>query len=222
MKLAIFDFDGTLLMKDTLPCLGREWRRQNRSLSRFLKVYVSIAPWLLAYKAKTVSRERMKYEAVNRFIHIFKDMLRDEVNEFFAQAYGNIRACFNPLVLEEIKTARKEGFHLVLLSGAFHELLHMVRHDLHFDSVIAAPLPFKDNYFDHTQEMELIDGKTKVILLQKFFSTAEVDWKRSRSFGDSYSDHYVMEMVGEPVAVNPDPDLLRLARERNWRIINNS
>ena len=37
-------------------------------------------------------------------------------------------------------------------------------------------------------------------------------------YSDSISDLPLLELVGEPVAVNPDPRLRRVAERRRWRI----
>jgi len=38
-------------------------------------------------------------------------------------------------------------------------------------------------------------------------------------YTDSFSDVPVLEAVGQPVAVNPDPRLRRRANKRGWRIV---
>jgi HAD superfamily hydrolase (TIGR01490 family) len=37
-------------------------------------------------------------------------------------------------------------------------------------------------------------------------------------YSDSYSDHWLMEIVGHPVAINPDRRLAKLAKKHNWQI----
>jgi phosphoserine phosphatase len=37
-------------------------------------------------------------------------------------------------------------------------------------------------------------------------------------FTDSFNDLSLLEIVGEPVAVNPDYRLRKIARARNWKI----
>ena len=219
MKLAIFDFDGTLLMKDTLPCLGKEWNRQKRSKTRYIITLLSIIPVLLLYKVKLISREKMKGLAFKRFNRLFIKMTHQEIEEFFRQAYPQLYNMFNKNVLEEIEAARKQGFHCVLLSGAYADLLKIVSKELGIDTVIAAELAYKEGVFNYRGEIPFIDGRTKRSLLLKAFSSKEVDWEASRAFGDSYADIWVMEMVGERVAVNPDPELLTYAQTNSWRVV---
>lgn len=220
MKLAIFDFDGTLLMKDTLPTLGREWLRQNKSLFTYIKIYAAIIPFLIFYKLKIMSRETMKKAAMDRFDKLFTNMGKEDIEDFFQKAYPYVRQHFNPQVIEEIKKAKLEGYHLVLLSGAYANLLNLVAQEFAVDTVIAVEITYKNNIFDHEREVPFIDGQSKLALLKQRFANEEIDWQSSCSYGDSYSDLAVMAIVGQPVAVNPDKGLYSYVQENNWRVIN--
>jgi len=46
-----------------------------------------------------------------------------------------------------------------------------------------------------------------------------VDLALSHFYSDSMSDVLLLEMVGHPVVVNPDPRLRKHAEERNWPIV---
>lgn len=221
MKLAIFDFDGTLLTNDTLPSLGREWLRQKRSRIRYYTVLLSVVPVFLKYKAGLVSRETMKGRAFKRFNRIFTGMSRPAIEEFFRQAYPHLSKLFNTAVLDEIRLAREQGFHCVLLSGAYIELLRIVSEDLGIDTVLGARLAYKDEIFDQRGETRFVDGVTKRLLLLEAFAGQSVDWELSRAFGDSFADICIIETVGERVAVNPDFELLEHAQKNQWRIVCN-
>lgn len=218
MKLAIFDFDGTLLTKDTLPSLGKEWIRQKRSRTRYFLVYLSILPVLVCYKMHLINRETMKNLAFDKFNYIYNGMTKAEINSFFQNAYPNLKKLFNNVVLEEIESAHKQGFHCVLLSGSYANLLTVVAEDLGIDTVIGAELAFRHDTFDQRGDTPFINGKKKVALLQKTFAGINVDWEGSKCFADSVADIELMQLVGEPVAVNPDPGLLSYAIDNHWII----
>jgi phosphoserine phosphatase len=48
----------------------------------------------------------------------------------------------------------------------------------------------------------------------------EVDWPASYAYADSIHDLSFLELAGHPVAVHPDRQLARIARQRGWGIIN--
>jgi hypothetical protein len=45
-----------------------------------------------------------------------------------------------------------------------------------------------------------------------------IDLSRSFAYSDSITDRPMLELVGQPVAVNPDRELRRLAQQRGWKI----
>lgn len=218
MNLAIFDFDGTLLAADTVPAMSKEWIRQKKSKSTIIFLYVSIIPTFIKYKLGLISREAFKNIAFDKFNLIWRGMTQAEVNEFLHKAYPSLKASFDSLVLKEIETAQQQNFHCVLLSGSYTELLRIVGNDLGFDTVIGAELAFRDGLF-YPQGVPFIDGKKKVTLLLEVFDDKNIDWEGSRCFADSIADIGVMQLVGEPVAVNPDPGLLSFALNNQWKII---
>ncbi len=219
MKLAIFDFDGTLLMKDTLPFLGQEWLRQGKSKFVYVKTYFLCSPYLVLYKLGLIPREKMKIKILAQFHGLFKNMTRDSVNQFFRQSYPAMRNYFNPKVIEELHRAQHQGYHCVILSGAYAEMLNVVAEQLGFDTVIAVDIHYKNGKVDLHKPLSVIDGQTKLMLLQHVFQGEKINWRMSRSYGDSYSDIPVMEIVGEPVAVNPDPGLISHVQKNGWRTI---
>lgn len=219
MNLAIYDFDGTLLMRDTLPMLGKEWLRQKRSRTRYFLTFFSMIPAVFQYKLGLINREKFKNLVFDKFNRIFQGMTRAEINEFFQSAYPHLKEVFNATVLKEIKTARQQDFHCVLLSGSYADLLRIVARDLGIDTVIGAELAFRDGLFDDRGEIPFINGKEKVALLQETFTGKAVNWDRSKCFADSVADIELMQLVGEPVAVNPDPGLRSYAVDNQWKII---
>jgi HAD superfamily hydrolase (TIGR01490 family) len=58
----------------------------------------------------------------------------------------------------------------------------------------------------------------KVVWAERFAAEHDADLAASHFYTDSISDLPLLERVGHPVAVNPDPRLRRLARSRGWRI----
>ncbi|HSR29947.1 MAG TPA: HAD family hydrolase [Anaerolineae bacterium] len=61
-------------------------------------------------------------------------------------------------------------------------------------------------------------GPGKVVWAERFAKEHGVDLSVSTFYTDSVSDLPLLERVGFPVAVNPDPRLRRLARRRGWPI----
>lgn len=61
-------------------------------------------------------------------------------------------------------------------------------------------------------------GEGKLIWARRLAAARMIDLSACTFYTDSYSDRALLEAVGRPVAVNPDPKLLALARSRGWQI----
>jgi phosphoserine phosphatase len=62
-------------------------------------------------------------------------------------------------------------------------------------------------------------GEGKVVAMQRFSVEHEIDLAESWAYSDSASDLPMLRAVGNPVAVNPDPELARIAAEGGWRVL---
>jgi HAD superfamily hydrolase (TIGR01490 family) len=73
----------------------------------------------------------------------------------------------------------------------------------------------------YTGELEgpFIYGPGKAQAIEKLAADRGYDLNLSYAYSDSVSDLPMMEIVGHPVAVNPDSELDSLAHERGWPIV---
>lgn len=222
MKLAIFDFDGTLFPKDTLPFLLTQWKQLKCSRLTIYKTYLSFIPLFFQYKLgffTKLSREQMKIQAVRKFNTIFDGMTKEELNDFFLSCSQKIVGLLNKTVVQEVKRAQEEGFHTVLLSGTYSGLLQSIAQKVGFDTSIGSQMYFSNGLFNSKKEPEIVIGELKLKKIYEHFSEEQVDWKSSRAYADGYSDLDLLYVVGQPIAVNPDAELKVVAMKNNWRII---
>jgi len=222
MKLAIFDFDGTLVPKDSLPFVLEQWKKQKHSKAKYYKAYFSMIFLYLRYKSGMtfgMTKEAMRILAVKKFNFIFRGMTKDEVSRFFQQCAKEIIGSLNQDIVSEIEACRKDGYHLVLLSGAHEYLLKYVGKHLRFDNVFGTELHFSNNIFDPNREVVVFSGVAKKDKMYEYYCGPSIEWGNSCAYGDSYSDVDLLELVGQSVAVCPDAKLKKIALDRNWRII---
>ncbi len=222
MKLAIFDFDGTLFQKDTLPFLLSQWRKLEYSKYKYLKAYFSMILLYIKYKTgikSKLSKEHMRMIAVKRFNNVFKGMTKEEITEFLLKCSKEIKELLNEYVVSEVKKAHLEGYHTVLLSGSYDVLLNNIGEHLKFDTVIGTKLYFSNDLFDFNKELEIVSGELKLQKINELFNDKKIDWQQCRAYADSYSDIHILKSVGYPIAVNPDNKLRNIASKNNWKVI---
>ncbi len=222
MKLAVFDFDGTLFPKDTLPFLLKQWRIQKMSRLKLITISAAVGGMYMRYKLGLytgLSREHIRRKAMQRFTPIFNRMSKKDVDAFFERCANLILPQLNTDVLSEMKKAKAEGFHTVLLSGGYQRLMDFVGASLGFDTVIATALHYNDGRVDAHQPLDIVCGDDKASHLRDTFGAKEVDWRASVAYADSLSDLSILNLVGTPIAVNPDPELKIEAEKAGWRLL---
>jgi HAD superfamily hydrolase (TIGR01490 family) len=222
LKLAIFDFDGTLFPMDTLPFLLGEWRREGRSLRRLLAVYASVGTLFIGYKlgiACERSREMLHRMALQRVTRLFAGMSEAELSAFFQRNAALMVPLLRPSVMSELRCAQEQGYHTVLLSGSYETLIKFVGVSIGVDTVIGTALCYKNGIVDTECELDVVCGEDKAARLHAAFAGQPVDWAESIAYADSYSDLPVLRRVGYPVAVCPDRDLAALLPQPGWRVI---
>ncbi len=64
----------------------------------------------------------------------------------------------------------------------------------------------------------LLHGQAKAAAVRALAEREGLDLSRSSAYSDSTNDMPMLELVGHPSVVNPDADLLKEARSRNWPV----
>jgi phosphoserine phosphatase len=83
--------------------------------------------------------------------------------------------------------------------------------------VISSRFEVADGRFTGRIEQNCLgDGKAHAV--RAYAEAQGFDLAEASFYTDSVSDRLLLESVGHPVAVNPDRELARLARDRGWAI----
>ncbi|MCT8138169.1 HAD-IB family hydrolase [Anaerobacillus sp. CMMVII] len=219
MKVAIFDFDGTLFPEETFPLMMRHLKTHPVHAPKYRRFISKILPVYLAYKLKLYPEQKMKEYSMRSYISSFGRSSKIDIQQFFAQLGDEMSQNLSEAVVQRLKQHSKDGYYIMLVSGAFEPLLYSVTKDIDFDCIIGTSIPFKNKEIDKHTPVIHIQGERKNANIFAQLANHDVDWQNSYAYGDSYSDLSVLELVGNPVAVKPEPRLLEIATKRNWEIL---
>lgn len=226
MKLAIFDFDGTLVNEETLPFMVRAWGSLGYSKKKQYNVIYRILLDFIVYKSpfhRSFDKKKFRDKAMHIFLDIFKDMPRSEINLFFKECFNCMEDSFNNQVIQEVEMAKSLGYETVLLSGCYSEFLRLVGNFYDFDHIIGSDINYLNNgLINYQNPVKVNMGDRKVAHINSHFGNKDIDWDSSIAYGDSYYDYDILSLVGKPVAVNPDDRLKEIAIDNSWRIIKNN
>jgi HAD superfamily hydrolase (TIGR01490 family) len=125
-----------------------------------------------------------------------------------------------PGILSRVDFHKKEGHLLVLISGSVRYLLEPVARDLEFDHLLCTDLEVDQKGLMTGKPAGLVcvnHNKKKLTL--KLAQKLKLDLAGSYAYGNHHSDLPLLEIVGNPHAVQPNSILERTARQRSWPII---
>lgn len=221
MIASIFDCDGTLYAAQ----FGRgllEYAASNGFRNRVRAYYAVILPWYLLRRLKLIRREKFNRLATANLGRLIADWeLREGTRAFEWIAYEYLLPTKHPEVVSRLKSHLRQQHRVVLLSGVFVPCLELIGAELGVMDLIGTKLDIHDGRYSGDIIPPVITGNDKLPRLREFIAThgLDIDWGASYAYADSSYDSPILEAVGNPVAVHPDPGLLALARERNWEVI---
>jgi len=212
--IAFFDLDRTLLEVNS----GGLWVK-----SEYREGYISA--WqlgrslleLVRYHIGVGSIEPTLRRAIAFHEGVSADSLRQRTERFFER---EVKDRFRPGGLAALETHRERGDQLVLLTTSSQYLGECVQRTIGLDAVLATDFHLDAEGCLTGEPIEpLCFGRGKLVAASRYAADAGVELSACTFYTDSIADRSVMEAVGWPVAVHPDPKLLRLARAHGWPIV---
>ena len=124
----------------------------------------------------------------------------------------------SPRVFERIGFHQAEGQTVIILSGSLEILIRLFHEYLKTDLMIGNVLQVVNGYVTGHRLGLNCYGENKAIMVQQLAKEHGFDLSQSYAYGNHYSDAHKLQLVGHPVAVNPDWKLRRIAAANGWRI----
>lgn len=218
MRIAIFDFDGTLYASETFRLLMNHLKQHPKHRTHYKTFLRKVLPAYTGYKMKLVPEVTMKEKSMRYYVEALQHLTLEQLTQFFSELKEDVQQQFNQQVLSKVHEHHRNDVHTLLVSGAYTSFLQQVTGDLPFQTIIGTEIPITNGKIN-PQKLLHIQGYRKNEKIKEAFAGQAIDWKNSFAYGDSYSDISVLELVGNPVAVNPKPQLQDIAKKRQWTII---
>jgi phosphoserine phosphatase len=112
------------------------------------------------------------------------------------------------------------GRRAYIVTAASRELADMLARVLVLDGAIGSQFSSVENGVYTGRPTGLfIYGAEKALAIRQLADREGLDLSGSYAYSDSASDLPMLRVVGHPVAVNPDGELARVARQEDWEIL---
>lgn len=212
---AFFDLDKTIIAKSSTLAFSRSFY-QGGLISRAAVLRSAYAQFVFLFGgADHQQMERMRRylseQATGWDVQTVKDIVADTLHHIV-----------DPLVYDEavdlIEQHHSKGRDVVIVSTSGAEVVGPIGEMLGADRVIATTMVQLDGRF--TGEIEFYAyAENKATAIRQMAESAGYDLADSFAYSDSVSDIPMLEVVGNPHAVNPDKLLRRTALERGWPVL---
>jgi len=208
---AFFDFDETLLAIDSAG-IGFKLLRREGYLSRSFLIKMS---WvMLLYKLRLIDEHSMAKTMLSFYKGRRLQPFIESAQAFF-QEY--LEPNFSSAVVSRLRWHQNQGHLTVLISGSIDYYLQPVMDKLKIDQLLCTHLEQgADGLLTGRSEGPVCVAGTKVTLAQALAEQYDLDLVASFAYGNSKLDIPLLDLVGHPVVVNPDPQLVRYAARYNW------
>ncbi len=210
---AFFDVDGTLLAKNSGPLYMKFLRRRGeirrRDVARTFYFY-------LRYRLNLLDIDR----ALERSSVWIRGRLEAEIAQHCREWYRDmVRQYLQPEMVRRVSVHREQGHLVALLSSTTNYLADPLAEELGIEHLLVSRLVVRDGRFTGEAHKPICYGKGKLYWASRFAAEHQVNLAESFFYTDSVTDVPMLEIVGHPQVVNPDPFLRRVARQRGWQTV---
>ncbi|MFH1536744.1 MAG: HAD-IB family hydrolase [Patescibacteria group bacterium] len=212
-RLAIFDIDGTIFRSSLLIELN--WMLMKEGIFPIVikkELDKSFYKWIDrkgSYEdyIEDVVKVYSKY-VFNKNQRDIKRIAKKVVEEQKDRVYVYTR--------DLIKQLRKK-YIMVAISGSPVEIVEAFNKYYKFDYIFATRREIKNKKY--TKKILEIPALNKKKYIKDFIENNNFNLKGSMGLGDTEADVGFLELVDDPICFNPNKNLYKIARNRNWKIV---
>lgn len=212
---AFFDVDNTLIDMKSMLHFYRFWTQKNDLNGQYEEFFSR------AFSGDTKkTRSEINFMYYREFKGVALDELEEAAREWF-DLHLRSGHKFIDKVVDRLAEHKKRGENVVFVSGSMLPLLKQLGEILGADDILCAKLQTdKNNRMtgEISRPQTIGEGKREALL--EYSEGKNINFKNCYAYGDDISDSFMLEMVGNPVCVGDAPDLITLARQKNWEVIN--
>ena len=123
-----------------------------------------------------------------------------------------------PEAIEAVRKHEAQGHVVAIVSGATKFVVRPLARRLGISHMLYTRLEVENGLFTGRVVEPICFEEGKIYWLQQFIEEQGVDLAKSWFYTDSITDLPLLDLVGHPVATNPDPLLYRTAVRRRWPV----
>jgi HAD superfamily hydrolase (TIGR01490 family) len=210
--IAFFDVDKTILSVNSATLWVKRELRAG-TITRWQALRAGL--WLGLYHLGFARMDAVLVEAVRGLKGRRERDIIDHTMEFFR---AEVQRTIQPAARAAIAKHKEAGDLIFLLTSSSNYLCAPLGDDLKIDGFLANRFDVEGGVFTGEPVWPLCFGKGKVEHARVVADKLRITLADCAFYTDSASDLPMLEAVGRPVVVDPDPRLRRIAARRGWPI----
>ena len=213
-RAAFFDLDRTLLgdssgflIMDALVERGLVSERQ-QSLAQLGRRFFNV-----------VGETRIGMELTRRSISRLAGWTRRDLREAAERSIDKLDAAVYTEARMLIERHHAHGDLVIIATSTGRDIVEPLADRLGADRLIATDYEERDGKLTGAFIGKWLWGPDKAAAVKEFAEREGIDLQDSFAYSDSYYDRHLLEMVGYPRPVNPDPMLRTYAVRKGWPVL---
>ena len=212
MGIAFFDLDKTLIAVNS----ARLWVRSELREGHISRTQAVVATsWMVRYALGAARLDEAVRAAIAALEGEEEAVIRDRTHRFFDREVARL---VRPGAHTALAQHRADGELCVLLTSSSSYMSEKTVDLLELDGALCNRFEVVDGLFTGAPLEPLCFGPGKVDHARTYADARGVSLDDCAFYTDSASDSPLLELVGRPRVVAPDPRLKRRARKRGWPI----
>jgi len=210
----IFDIDRTVIKKTSVGYFLREALSAKKSPIRFS--HIRRLPFdLIKYKLGSPDMDFIE-NAVKALEGVEKSALERLAEDCFQR---RIRRGIYAEAARLIREALQKGERVIFATSSLKTVIQPLERFFGIEGSLASELEFRDGKTTGRLCGNSLFGGKKKEAVENWLKTNRLSAADVSFYSDSYTDIPLLEICGNPIAVNPDRALAREAKKRGWKIL---
>jgi HAD superfamily hydrolase (TIGR01490 family) len=209
---AFFDMDKTLIAENS-GSLYMQYRYQRGEIGG-VDLLKGIGAYL-QYKIGILDIRNWTKNMMVQFRGQDEAELEAEANAWFDEM---VAPTVYPEAIEAVRKHEDQEHVVAIVSGATRFVVQPLARKLGIEHMLYTRLEVENGVFTGRVIEPICFEEGKIYWLQQFIEEHGIDLAKSWFYTDSITDLPLMDLIGHPVAVNPDPLLYRTAVKRRWPV----
>jgi putative phosphoserine phosphatase / 1-acylglycerol-3-phosphate O-acyltransferase len=216
LRLAFFDFDGTLIQRDSgvvcaVPSI-REGLLGPRIGARLIATYLL---------SQVGVRSRADAQRVGFACYAGRTLA--ELRAIMRRLHDrHLRPWVSPAMRARLEAHRAAGDHVVILTASAFFFAEPLAGELAVDELVGTQVEFEGEVCTGAVAGAILDGREKLRVAERIAEARGAPLSSASFYTDHIADLPLLEAVGTPVAVGPNRALAKVARARGWSIVHHA